>query len=312
MRDLPPDENLGRRRQRRRRMDLGMLALVLSAVFLGLVLIVYFVLVPPVTTPVPIAGRPGKFQGEAKPYHAPSKTRASRLVTAESAKAGTPHTEVAEVEAREEENEHAPPESAPQRVGRPELPAGANNDEVRIDLIVASVVPTPNYTLVEGSDKRFRTRSWLQVEVDFTTFPAAIRELTLHYAIALRGETFAGAVRHADLTLGSHRSVAYLVPARTERFLANGKLPGRVLESVVITAYDRGRLVARGRIGNDASGGGEPIDGFIRSLEQTPFFPLAADQYEPVAPRAPVKPKEKRAPLEEPASRFTQTSTSRE
>jgi hypothetical protein len=296
-------------------MDRGMLALVLSAVLLGLVLIVYFILLKPVAAPVPVAGAAGKLHRRSEAAPAVSIKNAPQLNAALPAKAEMPQVEaaqVAEMEVRKNAETDTPARSTPRRVVPPALGTSAENEEVHIDFIIASVVSSPRYTLVDGPDKPFRPGSWLQIEVDFTTFPGVIRELTLRYSIALRGETFVGAIKHVDIAQGPHRSVAYLVPRRTERFLVNGKLPERVLESVTITAYIRDRLVARSGIGTLSSANREPVEGFIRSLEQTPFLPLDAGRFEPVAPLAPAKEKEKRAPQPEGAPRFTQTLTSRE
>jgi len=293
-----------------------MLVLLFSAVLLALVLVVYFTFLPPVAAPapIPVAASAVKSHHQAVTVPADSIINSPEVNAAHPAKTERPHVEAAQV-VEMQVGKNVKTDNAAGLTPRPVLVpargASAENSEVHIDSIIASVVSSPRYRLVDGPDKPFRPGSWLQVEVDFTTLPNVIRELTLHYSIALRGETFGGTIQHADLAQGPHRSVAYLVPRRTERFLVNGKLPERVLESVTITAYIRDRLVAQGEIGTLSSANREPLEGFIRSLQQTPFFPLEADRYEPVAPPAPPKEKEKRAPQPERTPSFTQTLTSR-
>jgi len=292
-----------------------MLTLVFSALLLGLVLIVYFFLLPPVAAPVLTAGSAGKVHRRSEVTPSVSKKAEPISKTRRLAKAETSHVEaapVAEAVDRKDAESDTPAGSTSRRVVTPSRLAAAQNEEVRIDFINASVVSSPRFSLVDGPNKPFRPGSWLQVEVDFTTFPEVIHELALHYSIALRGEVFVGAINHADLAQGPHRSVAYLVPRRTEQFLVNGKLPERVLESVTITASIQDRLVARGGIGTLSSVNQKPVEGFIRTLDQTPFLPLEADRYEPVAPPAPEQEKKKRTRQMERASRFIQTLTSRE
>ena len=64
--------------------------------------------------------------------------------------------------------------------------------DVKIDKIIPAVVKTPEYQITGGQNKRYKTGDWLEVEVEFTTAPELIDELTFSYKMLVNGKLLVG------------------------------------------------------------------------------------------------------------------------
>jgi len=161
--------------------------------------------------------------------------------------------------------------------------------DVVIDKITPSMQNTPQYELVGGDMHRFRVKQWFEIEVEFTTRPAAISELTARYFVLFNGRLLAGDVTHVEIAKGSdHVSVAYVSPKTMETLTAGKPLVPTMIENVWVQLVYEGQVLASKSFkGNVPLPNLQQMNGLILNKLDTPFAPLYWDRYEEIKPSAP-------------------------
>ncbi len=155
--------------------------------------------------------------------------------------------------------------------------------DVKIDKAVPTNVRTPDYSLSSGPSKRSENREWLEVEVEFTTIPEMIDELTLNYKVLMGGKLLVGEVTHVNIPKGKgHLSVAYVSP-RTMESLNGGKPPGpNAVQGLWIDAAKQGQVLAQFTTARTAVPNAPQLQGLLLQKPNTPFAPLFWDRYEAI------------------------------
>ena len=167
------------------------------------------------------------------------------------------------------------------------LPAAAQAPlragDVKIERAVPTMVRTPEYSLSSGPTKRSENREWLEVEVEFTTVPEMIDELTFNYKILMGGKLLVGDVTHINIPKGKGRlSVAYVSP-RTMESLNGGKPPGpNAVQGLWIDASKQGQVLSQFTTARGATPNVPQLQGLVLQKPNTPFAPLFWDRYEAI------------------------------
>lgn len=167
------------------------------------------------------------------------------------------------------------------------LPAAAQAPlragDVKIDKATPTMVRTPEFSLSSGPSKRSENREWLEVEVEFTTLPEMIDELTFNYKILMGGKLLVGEVTHVAIPKGKgHFSVAYVSPRSLEA-LNGGKPPGaNAVQGLWVDAAKQGQVLAQFTTARGATPNVPQVQGFVLQKPNTPFAPLFWDRYEAI------------------------------
>jgi len=155
----------------------------------------------------------------------------------------------------------------------------------KIQNVQASLQTTPKYQT--DYKKRFKTKKWLELEVEFEAKPDFTEELTIKYYVFINKKLLVGEVTHTSVAKGRGLySVMYISPQSLD-FILEGKTPGaNDAEHVGVQILVNGQLVA------EASTSGAPrgqwwqtvqnTSGYLLNKNQTPFGPLAYDRYEAI------------------------------
>jgi hypothetical protein len=158
--------------------------------------------------------------------------------------------------------------------------------DVKIDKVIPAVVKTPEYQITGGQNKRFKNADWLEVEVEFTTAPELIDELTFSYKILVNGKLLVGEVTHMSIPKGKeHYSVAYVSPRSLESILAGKTLTASAIQGIWVDVSKQGMLLAQNSTVRGAAVPNVPqVPGMVLNKTQTPFAPLYWDRYEAIKP----------------------------
>jgi len=163
---------------------------------------------------------------------------------------------------------------------------GLRAGDVKIDKITPSLVKTPEYNITGGQAKRFKTAEWLEVEVEFTTIPEIIDELTFNYKIMINRQLLVGDVTHIEIPKGrEHYSVAYVAPRGLES-VNKGKSTFNMaaVEGIWIEVSKQGQVIAKDQTAKIALPNLPTVQGRVLSKSQTPFALLYWDRYEALKP----------------------------
>lgn len=160
--------------------------------------------------------------------------------------------------------------------------------DIRIDKISPAIVKTPEYQITGGQSKRFKNGDWLEVEVEFTTAPEMIDELTFTYKIQINGKLLVGEVTHVNIPKGKeHYSVAYVSPRSLESLLGGKTLTSAAIQGIWVDISKQGQQLAQlSTARNTPVPNVAQIPGMVLNKSMTPFLPLYWDRYEALKPSA--------------------------
>ncbi len=156
---------------------------------------------------------------------------------------------------------------------------------MKIDKITPAVVKTPEYQITGGQNKRFKIGDWLEVEVEFTTAPEMIPELTFSYKILVNGKLLVGEVTHVNIPKGKeHFSVAYISPRSLESVLLGKTLTSAAIQGIWVDVNNSGMLIAQLSSVKAAVPNVPQVPGMVLNKSLTPFALLYWDRYEALKP----------------------------
>jgi hypothetical protein len=158
---------------------------------------------------------------------------------------------------------------------------------VKLDKIKPEGVNTPEYTITGGSNKRFKTGKWIEIEVGFDTKPEEIDELTFAFSALIGKELLTGEVTYVNISKGKdHWAVMYISPKALDKLLGGKPVTGAEIENIWVEVNKNGQVLDKTSLkpGNIPNVAKHP--GFLLNKMQTPFAPLYYDRYEDIkAPR---------------------------
>jgi hypothetical protein len=156
---------------------------------------------------------------------------------------------------------------------------------IKLGKVEIQGVKTPEYMINGGPQKRSKTGTWLEVEIEFETKVDDIDELTFSYTIMVENKLLDGTVTHINIPKGrEHYSVMYVAPRTLEKLSGGKPLSPASIQNAWVTVARQGQIL-------DAPaafkpGGGVPnlphLAGLVLNKNETPFAPLFYDRYEAV------------------------------
>ena len=154
--------------------------------------------------------------------------------------------------------------------------------DVVIDKILPEVVQTPEYNLSSGPKKRSKNAQWLEVEVEYTTKPEMIDELTFSFTILINGKKLVNPeVTHIAIPKGrEHYSVVYVAPRSLEVLTGGRPLTSSSIENIQVDISRQGQQLATKSFKPSPMPNVPAVSGVILKKPETPFAPLFWDRYE--------------------------------
>jgi len=178
-----------------------------------------------------------------------------------------------------------------------------SSTEVGITKIEPAIVTTPAVSYSGATQKSFRPKSWMEIEVTFATALQTASptekysdDLTVNYYVLLNNKSALfpqGALLTGQTALLSVpvkdndlKTVIYISPRSLERFF-DGKIPSSPNAAVIdigVTISKGGKEVASKSL--KAAGAWwpqfQPVSGYLLNKSETPFASLNSDYYESV------------------------------
>src|ERR1700749_2843642 len=98
---------------------------------------------------------------------------------------------------------------------------------VKLGKVAPAVIKSPEYTIQNGPQKRYKLGSWLEVEVDYETKLEEIDDLTFDFTIAVEGKLLNGIVDYVNIPKGrDHFAVVYVAPRTLDKMTGGKPLTG--------------------------------------------------------------------------------------
>ncbi len=163
--------------------------------------------------------------------------------------------------------------------------APVTQKDIRIDKVSPAVVKTPEYQISSGDRKRSKNEDWLEVEVEFSTAPEMIDELTFKYYIGIGQSLLVGEVTHVNIPKGKgHFSVMYVSPRSLTRANEGKTLTPASIQNVWVQISRQGQVLAAESLKPGPLPNLPQVTGLVLNKTETPFFPLYWDRYEAIKP----------------------------
>jgi hypothetical protein len=154
---------------------------------------------------------------------------------------------------------------------------------IKINKIQPAVIKSPDYQINGGPQKRTVYGSWLEVEVDFTTVPEMIDELTFKYTILFENNLLDGEVTHVNIPAGrDHFSVMYVAPRTLLRLTGGKPLSPAMIQNVWVSVTKQGQVLDATSFKPGQMPNLPHIGGLVLNKNETPFAPLFYDRYETI------------------------------
>lgn len=154
---------------------------------------------------------------------------------------------------------------------------------VKISKIEPAGVKTPEFNITGGPQKRSKTGTWLEVEVEFETKVPEIDELTFAYTIMVENKLLTGSVTHINIPDGrDHYSVVYVAPRSLEKLTGGKPLTPAGVQNVWVTVSRQGQVLDMSALKKVAIPNLPQTAGLVLNKMETPFAPLFFDRYEAV------------------------------
>lgn len=157
--------------------------------------------------------------------------------------------------------------------------------DVKIDKVSPNIVKTPDYAINGGPIKRSRSGDWLEVEVEFTTVPELLDELSFTYKVLINNKLLVGNVDHIAIPKGrEHYSVAYISPRSLDAVMMGKNFTAANVTAVWVDVTKQGQVIATLGSKPGAVPNLPQVQGLVLNKSQTPFAPLYWDRYEALRP----------------------------
>ncbi len=162
-----------------------------------------------------------------------------------------------------------------------------------ITKITKTLITSPQFTYsgAQGYQpyQANQPNQWLEVEVEFSSTPEYVEELTLRYHVLVNGKVLTGEVTHTNVAAGKgHRSVMYVPPQALSRFMGNRQpIQPAAIQNIAV------QIVQQGAVKDDTSLVKAPAQwyaalprtaGLLLNKNETPFAALYWDRYEMIKP----------------------------
>jgi hypothetical protein len=157
---------------------------------------------------------------------------------------------------------------------------------VKIGKIQPAVIKSPDYQINGGPQKRTVFGSWLEVEVEFTTVPEVIDELTFKYTILFEKTLLDGEVTHVNIPSGrEHYSVMYVAPRSLLRLTGGRPMTPASIQNVWVQVTKQGQILDQSSYKPGVIPNLPHLAGLVLNKNETPFAPLFYDRYEAIKPK---------------------------
>jgi hypothetical protein len=154
---------------------------------------------------------------------------------------------------------------------------------VKLGKIGVEGVKSPEFQIVGGPQKRSKTGTWLELEIEYETKVDDIDELSFAYQVLVEGKLLDGTVTYVNIPKGrDHYAVMYIAPRTLEKLTAGKPLnPGNI--NVWVTVSKQGQMLDAPAAYKPATIPNVPhLAGMILNKSETPFAPLFYDRYETI------------------------------
>lgn len=168
-----------------------------------------------------------------------------------------------------------------------QVPAAPQQGDVAINNngILPTGVKTPEYMLSSGPIKRAKSLTWLEIEVQYSTLPPLIDELTFEYSVLMNGQLFTGSSTYINIAKSrEHYAVVYISPAAIDTIMGGLPFTSSALANIQVRITHQGQELALRALKNVALPNVQQHTGVILNKPETPFAPLFWDRYETLKP----------------------------
>ena len=154
---------------------------------------------------------------------------------------------------------------------------------VKLDKVKPEGVKTPEFNITGGSNKRFKTGTWIEVEVGYETKPEEIEELTFVFTLLIGKELVTGEVTYVNIAKGrDHFAVVYLSPKGLDKLTGGKPVTGSEIENIWVEVKKSGLVLDKASYKPGPIPNAAKKTGFVLNKSQTPFAPLYYDRYEEI------------------------------
>jgi len=151
--------------------------------------------------------------------------------------------------------------------------------------ILPAGVKTPEYSLSAGPIKRGKSLTWLEIEVQYSTFPPLIDELTFEYTILMNGQLLTGSSTYVNIAKGrEHYAVVYISPAAIDTIMAGQQFTASAIANIQVKITHQGQQLTSLALRRTEIPNLPQRTGVILNKPETPFAPLFWDRYESLKP----------------------------
>jgi len=154
---------------------------------------------------------------------------------------------------------------------------------VKLGKIQPAVIKSPDFQINGGPQKRAKFGDWLEVEVEFTTVPEEIEELTFKYTILFEQKLLDGEVTHVTIPAGrDHYSVMYVAPRTLQKLTGGKPMTPASIQNVWVQATKQGQVLDQSSFRPGQMPNLPHLAGLVLNKNETPFAPLFYDRYEAI------------------------------
>jgi hypothetical protein len=155
--------------------------------------------------------------------------------------------------------------------------------DIKLGKVQPAVVKTPEFQITGGSSKRYKLGEWLEMEVEYSTAPEDIDELTFKFTAMIEKKLLIGQVTYINIPKGrEHYAVMYIAPRSLEKFTGGRPLTPQAIENVWVTVERQGQTLGTQSFKPAAIPNMAQIPGLVLNKDETPFAPLYYDRYEAI------------------------------
>ena len=164
-------------------------------------------------------------------------------------------------------------------------PPQPNDVVINANGITPMGVKTPEYNLSSGPIKRAKSLTWLEIEVQYSTFPQLIDELTFEYSVLMNGQLLTGSSTYVNIEKGrEHYAVVYISPAGIDNVMGGAIFTASSIANIQVRITHQGQELFVKALRASALPNLPQRTGFILNKPETPFAPLFWDRYEALKP----------------------------
>ena len=154
---------------------------------------------------------------------------------------------------------------------------------VKLGKIGVEGIKSPEFQIVGGPQKRSKTGTWLELEIEYETKVEDIDDLTFDYHVLVEGKLLDGSVTYVNIPKGrDHYAVMYIAPRTLEKLTGGKPLnPGNINAWVEVSKQGQ-KLDAPAAYKPGAMPNVPHLAGMVLNKSETPFAPLFYDRYETI------------------------------